>query len=172
MELSGTVELLVRCNQARTGDPAMTTDKENKILNHLIDINKDACAFYLSATEKVQNPRFQRSFSDLERLHEGVVIDLSRRLRENGAEVDADGTMVGKAAQFFGEIAAKISNDVDETLVSRLEEAEDRCLHSMRDALDEASIRPDTKAFLIEELSSLQKSHDYMKALKESVEAA
>jgi len=151
----------------------LKNDKENKILGHLIDINKDACSFYESALEKVENPRYQRSFSDLERLHEGVVIDLSRRLRENGAEMqDNDGTMMGKAAQFFGEIASKVSNDVDETLISRLEEAEDRCLHSMRDALDEGGIRPDTKAFLIEELSTLQKSHDFMKALKESVKAA
>jgi len=150
----------------------LKADKENKILSHLIDINKDACSFYESALEKIENPHLQRSFSDLERLHEGIVIDLSRRLRDNGVHIGADGTMVGKAAQFFGEIAAKVSNDVDETLISRLEEAEDRCLHSMRDALDEGSIRPDTKAFLIEELSSLQKSHDYMKALKESVKAA
>lgn len=155
-----------------TDQSVIKTDKENKILGHLIDINKDACSFYESAIEKVENPRYQRSFSDLERLHEGVVIDLSRRLRENGAEVSQDGTMVGKATQFFGEIAAKISNDVDETLISRLEEAKDRCLHSMRDALDEGGIRPDTKAFLIEELSTLQKSHDFMKALKESVKAA
>jgi len=151
----------------------MTNEKENKILSHLIDINKDACSFYESALEKVENPSHQRSFSDLERLHSGVVIDLSRRLRENGADNESsDGTMMGKAAEFFAEIAAKVSNDVDETLISRLEEAEDRCLHSMRDALDEGGIRPDTKAFLIEELSTLQKSHDFMKALKESVKAA
>jgi len=151
---------------------ATSSDKENKILGHLIDINKDACSFYESALEKVENSRYQRNFSDLERLHEGVVIDLSRRLRENGADVDQDGTLVGKAERIFGELSAKISNDVDESLISSLEEAEDRCLHSMRDALDEGGIRPDTKAFLIEELSTLQKSHDFMKALKDSVKAA
>ena len=63
----------------------LKSDKENKILGHLIDINKDACSFYESALEKIESPHLQRSFSDLERLHEGVVIDLSRRLRENGA---------------------------------------------------------------------------------------
>lgn len=151
---------------------AIKSDKENKVLGHLIDINKDACAFYESALEKVENTRFQRNFSDLERLHEGVVIDLSRRLRENGASTDQDGTLVGKAERIFGELAATISNDVDESLIKSLEEAEDRCLHSMRDALDEGGIRPDTKAFLIEELSTLQKSHDFMKALKDMVKAA
>lgn len=150
----------------------MAYDKENKILAHLIDINQDASDFYNSALGRVRNSRLERSFSDLERLHSAVVSDLSRKIRENGGTTDADGTVVGKSARIFGELMSKVSNDADETLVTHLEEAEDRCLHTMREALDERDVQATTRALLIDELGTLQRSHDYMKALKDSMQQA
>ena len=64
----------------------MNYDKENKTLGHLIDINQDACDFYKSASERVRNPRLERSFADLQRLHSAVVMDLTQRIRENGGQ--------------------------------------------------------------------------------------
>lgn len=149
----------------------MHKDKENRILNELADINRDASSFYKGALERIRNPRLERSFMDLEKLHDSVASDLARQIRMNGGEADVDGTLAGKTAQLFGELLAKVSNDADETLVSRLEEAEDRCLHSMREALDDKHLQPETRALLIGELGTLQRSHDYMKALKDSMAA-
>lgn len=150
----------------------MHNDKENKILNQLVDINQDASEFYKSALERVKNPRLERSFSDLQRLHNAVIHDLTQQIVENGGEPDVDGTIAGKTARVFGEMMARVSNDIDETLVSRLEEAEDRCLHSMREALDQRDMQPNTRALLVSELGTLQRSHDYMKALKDSMSHA
>lgn len=150
----------------------MTYEKENHVLTTLVDINKDASDFYKSASQKVQNPNLERSFNDLERIHNTVVIDLTKRIKDNGGKPSVDGTFVGKTTRVFGELMTKISTDVDETLVSHLEEAEDRCLHSIRDAIDDKNLRADTKALLVDEMSTLQRSHDYMKALKESMKAA
>ncbi len=149
----------------------MNFDKENKIIGQLVDINQDACDFYKSAVSRVNNPRLERSFSDLERLHNSVVLNLTQRIRENGGTPDSEGTLRGKTARLFTEMMAKVSNDVDETLVSHLEEAEDRCLHSMRDALEDRNLQANTRALLVAELGSLQRSHDYMKALKDSMHA-
>lgn len=149
----------------------MSFDKETKILNHLIDINRDACDFYKSAAEKADDTNLAQTFTNLERLHSTVESDLRRVIRENGGKSDADGSVVGASARFFGELAAKISNDTDATLVSHLEEAEDRCLHSIEDAMKK-DIRPDVKTVLLNELSTLRKTHDYMKALKDSMKAA
>lgn len=146
-------------------------DKENKVLSMLVDINQDACTFYKSALDRVQNPKLERSFSDLQKLHNSVVVDLEKQIRANGGTPDRDGTLAGKSARIFGEIIASVSTNVDETLVKRLEEAEDRCLHSMRDALDERNMQANTRALLVSELGTLQRSHDYMKALKDSMAA-
>lgn len=149
----------------------MSFEKESKIINHLIEINYDACKFYQDAAAQAENPKFVQTFGNLEHLHRNVVEELSRLMAEQGIHTDIEGSLKGAGARLFGELAAKISNDTDETLVSHLEEAEDRCLHSMEDAVKK-DIRPDVKATLLSELSTLRKTHDYMKSLKDSMKAA
>lgn len=146
--------------------------KENKELEHLININEDAAEFYESAQEHAKNPQMKITYRNLENLHKGVITNIEQVVRANGGEADSGETILGGMRQFFGELHAKISNDVDETLVTHLEEAEDRCLHSMQDAIESDDISPATKTVLQKELSTLQKSHDYMKSLKDCMKEA
>lgn len=146
--------------------------KENEELGKLININKDACDFYKSAQERTQSSAFKRTFQDLESLHRSIIINLKECVRANGGSPEVSDTLTGQTTQFWGELMANISNDVDETLVKHLEEAEDRCLHSIEDVIREEDITPATKTVLSNELAALQKSHDYMKALKDSLKAA
>lgn len=152
----------------------MTVDRkhENKELSKLININEDAAEFYESALEKAEHPQIKANFSHLESLHKGVIINLSDIVRSNDGMPDADETIEGGMRQFFGELHAKVSNKVDKTLVSHLEEAEDRCLHSLQEAMKSDDISPSTKLRLQKELSSLQKSHDYMRSLKDYMQEA
>lgn len=141
--------------------------KENAVLNHLVDINRDACDFYSSAMTRLEDASLANTFRELESMHSNVITVLNRRIVENGGEADADGTLAGKGARMFGEIMAKMSGDPDETLISYLEEAEDRCLHSLEDAIDEDDISVETRALLSTELGVLKRTHDHMKSLKE-----
>lgn len=145
---------------------------ENKELCKLININEDACDFYGSAQEKAENPRLKETLGNLKTLHKGVIINLQNYVRANGGDPEASETLAGQTQKLWGELMAKISNDVDETLVKHLEEAEDRCLHSIKDAIKSDDIAPSTKVALQKELNALQKSHDYMKSLKDSLKAA
>ncbi len=152
----------------------MTTEmmkEENNELETLIAINKDACSFYSSAQEKAETPHMKTVFMELEKLHSSVVSTLSSCVRANGETADVDTTLTGKTTQFIGELASKISNDVDATMVKHLEEAEDRCLNSMRSAINSEDITPSTKNVLKMEMETLQKSHDYMRDLKENMAA-
>lgn len=148
------------------------SQEENNELGKLIDINEDACEFYGSAQEKADSPEIKRTFSELESLHRTVATNLKSRVRANGGDAEAGGTFAGQTRKFWGELMASISNDVDETLVTHLEEAEDRCLHSIQEAMEDPDISPQTKTTLRQELQTLQKSHDYMKALKDALKAA
>ncbi len=148
------------------------SNTENKELSKLININEDACEFYKYAQEKSENASFKRTFRDLESLHRSVIINLQECIRVNGGDPEADETLSGQARQMWGELMASISNDVDETLVSHLEEAEDRCLNSIEDTMKEEDLSAPTKTVLGNEHSALQKSHDYMKTLKDTLKAA
>ncbi len=145
---------------------------QNTEIGKLININQDACDFYKSAQEKAESTSFKRTFRELESLHRSVILNLQECIRANGGNPEAKDTFVGQATQFWGELMANISNDVDETLVKHLEEAEDRCLHSIESAIKEDDISPATKVVLRNEYSALQKCHDYMKALKDALMAA
>ena len=138
-------------------------------IGKLININKDAAEFYDSAKEKAQSPQMRTTFANLKALHNGVIINLETLLRARGEKPDADETMAGQVQQFWGELMTKVSNDVDETFVKHLEEAEDRCIHTIKDIMENDDVSPATKQALRSELETLQQSHDYMKALKEQM---
>jgi uncharacterized protein (TIGR02284 family) len=151
----------------------MFKDKdENKELGKLICINQDAAEFYETAQDKAESPQMKKTFASLQSLHNDVITNLQNVVRSNGGDPEADETFVGGMQKFFGELETKISNDVDETLVKHLEEAEDRCLHSIKDAISNDNISPSTKTALQSELDALQKSHDYMKVLKDCMKDA
>ena len=145
---------------------------ETNELQKLIDINTDACEFYETAQEKADSPELKATFRSLESLHQSIVSDLQTRVIAKAGDKEANETVTGMATRFWGELMASVSNDVDETLVKHLEEAEDRCLHSMQDAIDNDSLLPGTKDLLRKELKTLRKSHDYMKDLKDYMMAA
>lgn len=148
------------------------SNSENKKLIKLIRINEDASEFYESAQEEVESPRLKETFKDLEVLHSDVTKTLKSRVTMNGGDADVDETVVGQVSEMFGILMSKVSNDTDGMLVTHLEEAEDRCLESMEEVMKSDGITPETKTVLVNELSALRKSHDYMKALKDHMKAA
>jgi len=150
----------------------MSLRKENKILNHLADLNKDACEFYEEARDEVKSPKLKQTFGDLESLHRDVMTNLQSILVRNGGDADIDETLRGQIAQMWGELKAKVSNDFDATIVAELEEAEDRCLHAMQDAVKDTDISEPTRTRLQKDLQSLQRSHDYMKSLQDIMKSA
>lgn len=148
-------------------------EKINNQLKKLACINEDACEFYESAQEKVESEKLKTTFRDLENLHKNIVINLQQQIRSNGGNSnDIDETIMGEAREFWTNLMTHISNDVDKTLVKNLEEAEDRCLHSMEKTMKNDDIPAETKMVLRNGYQALQKSHDYMKALKDYMKAA
>lgn len=150
----------------------MSAQKENKELCNLININKDAYTFYNSAQKKVKNPNLKNTFLQLEAIHRNVASHVRNQVISNGGNPEASETMFGQVNQFWGNLMASISSDVDETFIKSLEQAEDRCLTAIRDILSSDEVSPETKEALRKELRTLENTHGYMKSLKEYVEAA
>lgn len=147
--------------------------KASHIINKLIDVSEDARRFYTDAIDKTANPEMKRLFRDMADIRKGIIIDLRQHLRNHGEVADdADGTFVGKANQFIGEKVADMTDNVDEALITYLEEAEDRSLHSFEKAVNDNDIPADTRNVLMMELETLRKTHDHMKALKEIIRIA
>ncbi len=142
---------------------------QNDVLYHLIDVCEDAKAFYESAAEKAEDPYIETVFKNMAYIRSSIIVDLSRFVKANGGDPEKSGTIPGKTAQFFGELVAHIKPDTDKTLVTHLEEAEDRALKEFHDAMAQ-NIPLQTKAVLSQQLGTLQETHDYMKALKDRLQ--
>ncbi len=144
-----------------------------KTLQNLINICEDAHEFYTDSIEKTHDPEMKILFRGMADIREGVIIDLRSHMRQRNMDIEEPSeTMGGKVNKFFGETVAKWSDNTDNALIAYLEEAEDRCLHSFQDASNDNDLPVDTRALVSKELETLQKTHDYMKELKEVVKAA
>ncbi len=142
---------------------------EIKEVSKLIDINQDACEFYKKAEEKVEDQHLRSEFVGLRQLHSNVVTQLQSEIAARhgkGDEIEASETVAGKANRYFGELMAAITPDSDARFISRLEEAEDRCLHTMEDAVKNTEISSQLKTILMSQFDELKKSHDHMRTLK------
>lgn len=149
----------------------MTAQPEIHALKELVDINLNACQFYETARAYVENPQLGKTFANLEALHNNVVSTLQNQIRKKGG---TDATVAAAplndcVTEFWGGMSANGSENIDFHVICHLEEAEESCLMLMEDALDNDDISTPTKEVLSDNLLSLQKSHAYMKALKEMV---
>ena len=148
------------------------SNKDTKEVCKIININEDACDFYETAQEATKNPDMKKIFQNFENLHKGVIINLQNYVRQQGSDPEAENTMAGQMQEMWGKMKASLSNDVDESLIVSLEEAEDRCIHSIDDAVKNTDLSPAARTALKKEQSALHKSHDYMKIMKDNVKAA
>ena len=144
----------------------------NKEICKIININEDAREFYQEAQEKAENTTVKGIFKDFENLHQGVIINLQNHVRQNGGDPEADETFVGEVAEMWGKLRATLSPNTDESLIASLEEAEDRCIHSIKEAIANDDLPAEARSVLKREEATLQKSHDYMKIMKDNVNAA
>ncbi len=139
-----------------------------KKLQNLIDICEDAREFYTDATGQTEDPEMKRLFRTMADIRKGVIIDLRDYMQKNDMKFEEPSeTVMGQVNKFLGENIANWSDNTDTALIAYLEEAEDRCLHSFQDVSNDNDIDASTRAIVSSELETLQKTHDYMKELKE-----
>lgn len=146
--------------------------KDIKEVCKIISLNKDASDFYHDAHQKAKSPTVQKIFKDYEDLHQGVIVNLQNYVRQNGGDPEAENTLSGNVNEMWGNLKASMTSNVDKSLIESLEEAEDRCIHSIDEAIANDDLSPAARTALKKEQKMLHKSHDYMKIMKDNVNAA
>lgn len=148
--------------------------QEIKTLKELMDINKDAQEFYSKAQSKVNDSDLRTTLKEFELLHQNAVNTFKQQLEVSGASEDTQvprETMSGKTNQLFTHFLAQFQESPDQKLVNELEEAEDKCLNTLEDAITSENLSSKTQQVLKDQLSELRKSHDHMRALKKQMAA-
>ena len=146
-------------------------DQERTIVTHLMDVCKDGRDFYRNAADKIENNELENIFIDSANTRDVIIVSLQDYMKQQGESIEAEGTVTGKITSFFGELAATITPNTGKTLVTQLEEAEDRSLEEFQKAMDK-NITPALKERIAHHKDDLQHTHFRMKILKDALKAA
>jgi uncharacterized protein (TIGR02284 family) len=133
-------------------------------LHDLQQICCDGEAFYCDAAAKIQNAELRRAVQEVGRVRGDLCRDVACYLREKG-ETPSGGTLYGTLHKLYAELRARFAEDGDRVYVSELEEAEDRLLHAMEEAmltLEPAEARTVVRRYM----PAARAAHERMRALK------
>ena len=147
---------------------------EIKALKELMDLNNDATSFYAKAQEKVKDKSLQETLREFELLHKQAMLNFKEQLEATSSDQEThkpEETVLGQANKMFTQVLTEFQDKPDDRFVQQLEEAEDRCLNRLEEAMKTPEITESTKKVMEDEMARMRKSHDTMKSLKDKIAA-
>ena len=147
---------------------------EIKALKELMDLNNDATSFYAKAQEKVKDKSLQETLREFELLHKQAMLNFKEQLEATSSDQEThkpEETVNGQANKMFTQVLTEFQDKPDDRFVQQLEEAEDRCLNRLEEAMKTPEITESTKKVMEDEMARMRKSHDTMKSLKDKIAA-
>jgi len=136
------------------------------LLSEIVQAARDGAEFYDAAANEVTNPQLRDTFRRFAEAKRTLIAALSGRLEMMGAEVPQSGTVRGALRKAYADLRASVSRHEDRIYVAQLEEAEDRLLAQVEDAVaqtDNAEIRSQLQAHL----PGVRACHDEIRRLKQ-----
>lgn len=138
--------------------------QDTQLLKEIIAVAQDGADFYDQAQDRVRDPSLRRLFGRMAGAKRELISSLAGDLRSMGAEPPRDGTALGALRETYARLRASLTRDDAKVYTDQLEEAEDRLLAHMREALRKAD--PQVRSQLEMHLPEVQACHDEMRNLK------
>ena len=144
----------------------MESTEEKKIMDNLIEVNLDACRFYHEAAYKASIPKAEEAFYDLERVHTGIVEELSiAAFRKSSPEMRLSGSMP-QASSVFGRLRKSRFMHIDALFLIAVENAEYKCMRILQQAVRSDDVSMDIKMHVLGAVAKLKRAHEYIHRLK------
>ena len=140
------------------------------LLREIVETARDGADFYDSALQKVANPRLHAIFGRMSAAKRELITGLSDHLALSGERAPDHGTLLGSLRKLYAELLATLAADDDQVYVAQLEEAEDRLLDQIQQAIGQAR-ETDVRVQLQAYLPKVRACHDEMRDLKEHLAA-
>ncbi|HJU08666.1 MAG TPA: PA2169 family four-helix-bundle protein [Rhodanobacteraceae bacterium] len=137
-------------------------------LQEIAQICRDGNAFYHDAAEKMQDDDLRVAVQEVGRIRGALCEDIHAWLRQKGEEPSAGGTFYGTLHKLYADLRARLAIDSDRIYVAELEEAEDRLLHSLEQAI--LAVEPaKARAVLRQYMPAARAAHERMRMLKQAL---
>jgi uncharacterized protein (TIGR02284 family) len=141
--------------------------KTANVLSDIVQVARDGADFYDAATREVKSPQLREVFARMAQRKRELIGALAGRIRSEGEKVPDSGTFAGSIRKVYADVRAGLSSNEDKIYVGQLEEAEDRLLHEVEDAIKDSD-EPELRAILQQHLPSIRACHDEMRGLKQA----
>jgi len=136
------------------------------LLSDIVQAAHDGAEFYESAAKDVSDKQLAATFARLAEGKRTLIAALSGRLEMMGSEAPQSGSVLGALRKAYADLRASLSRHDERVYVAQLEEAEDRLLAQVEQAIaetDNAEIRSQLQAHL----PGVRACHDEMRSLKQ-----
>ena len=145
-------------------------EKTSEVLNDLITINNDRIAGYEKAEKELKDSDvdLKALFGQLTAESRSYVTDLSKYVIASGDE-PAEGTMLsGKIYRAWMDVKATFSGKDRKAILASCEFGEDAAQKAYDSALSsDANLTTEVRQLIMDQKTSLRKSHDKIKALRD-----
>jgi uncharacterized protein (TIGR02284 family) len=145
-------------------------EKTSEVLNDLITINNDRIAGYEKAEKELKDSDvdLKTLFGQLTAESRSYVTDLSKYVIASGDE-PAEGTMLsGKIYRAWMDVKATFSGKDRKAILASCEFGEDAAQKAYDSALSsDANLTTEVRQLIMDQKTSLKKSHDKVKALRD-----
>ena len=146
-------------------------EKTAEVINDLIRINNDRIEGYEKAADKTEpkDVDLQVIFRQMSAESRSYINDLRRYVTGTGKEVGTDDTTLrGKIYRAWMDVKATFTGKDRKALLASCEFGEDAAQKAYDSALSsDAQLSADVRQLIMDQKSSLKKSHDRIKALRD-----
>lgn len=140
--------------------------KTVKKVAEVIKMLNGGIEFYADATKQVKSSQLISVFGRMMSARQNAIEKLQPFAIAEQGERENDSSLAIKVRNMYSNLLSTFSFDSDHTIVSQLEEVEDKTLKAIKDALDQE--QPEVcKNALLNVLHDIQNCHDEMKSLQQ-----
>ncbi|HET9429753.1 MAG TPA: PA2169 family four-helix-bundle protein [Chitinophagaceae bacterium] len=146
-------------------------EKTSEILNDLIQINNDRIRGYEKASKETESKDsdLRALFDDMASESRRYSNELSQFVQRTGDEPAEGTTMRGKIYRTWMDVKATFSGRDRKAILASCEFGEDAAQRAYEAALSSnAEIPADVRQVIVDQKASLEKSHDRIKAMRDS----
>lgn len=146
-------------------------EKTAEILNDLVEINNDRVEGYERAAKEtdVKDADLRSLFNDMAAQSRQFVNQLSRHVITKGEKPEEGTTFRGKIYRAWMDVKATFSGKDRKAILASCEFGEDAAQRAYDEALkSDADLTPEVRQLIMEQKTALKKSHDRIKALRDS----
>ncbi|HEY6160236.1 MAG TPA: PA2169 family four-helix-bundle protein [Bacteroidia bacterium] len=150
----------------------MKTENEKMIghLNNLVEINNDRIQGYERASNETSESDLKNLFSEMANHSRNYREELSREVKNLGGEPTEGTRNSGKIFRVWMDIKAALTGKDRKAIIAACERGEDAALEAYDDVLNaKDGLAGNLREVIVKQRTELQKDHDHIKALRDSV---